>query len=314
MVLRFDLALSALVGRGAVAKSTVTAGVLAVLWGFAGPVMAMPVADASEARGKPLAPPVLIDSFDPYDVWSPAIAKPAVADGLGSPGDLALRIDELPEIRAVRAAAAPSLELDDTADKSARPPANTLRQVLRAMVTMHRAPSVAARQANQPPGAARSLVRDEDDGTVSSESLADILLDSRYAGEALLAFIDVGSPDNQIKTFSVFGIGEFALETSPIGESLTLSELSSGWSASLSRPTGPGYVEYGPASSGASGPGGRPVAAQNTLRNIIAIIIEYLTDPLVVILEAFAGGLFLLWIAVRFVVHLERRETRSRYG
>ncbi|HYM01942.1 MAG TPA: hypothetical protein VET85_03285 [Stellaceae bacterium] len=208
------------------------------------------------------------------------------------------------------------MEPNDTfmPNNGAHPPANTLRQVLRAMVTMHRAPSVAASQGDQPQGTARSLARDQDDGTVSSESLADILLDSRYAGEALLAFIDVGSPDNQIKTFSIFGMGEFALETSPIGESLTLSEISSGWSASLSRPTGSGYVEYTSTSSAANGLGGRPVAAQNTLRNIIAIIIEYATDPLVVILEAFAGGIFLLWIAVRFVVHLERRETRSRYG
>jgi len=185
--------------------------------------------------------------------------------------------------------------------------AETLRQVMRAIATIH--PSDNQPAQTRVPSSIDPYLYEGLSASQAADYVSELILDSEIAGAVLRAVTDIKSTDGQFTVFSVLGMGAFVLDVSPGGHSLTISELSNGWSATLSGKGGASYMEY--AVSGV-GEGGASVEKPNNFRLALNWLREIFLNPLALLLELIVGLLLMLWIAARSVYHLQQRDSRSR--
>jgi hypothetical protein len=130
----------------------------------------------------------------------------------------------------------------------------------------------------------------------------------------LREFVDVQSETDRDVIFSVLGMGKFVLEKSGRSGTVTLSELSSGWSATLLPAYDANSINDGRSSSSPpAGDGGGSL-----LLFVLRWILDFVTNPLGIILLMVAGVIALLAGVVRLTAFmrnqaaLKRRSRRRR--
>ena len=155
------------------------------------------------ATGRAMASPIL--SGQPIDEEAAATVRPELPqtlDGLGS-GTSALLVQDQQKQEA---------DVADSAAARARNP--TLGQVLRTLV--NRGSSGSADPLDPDPTAAQ--------GTSRSDGVAQMLLDNETLGRALRSTVEIREDGNGIRTFSVFGVGNFEIGVQPSLPSAVMSE------------------------------------------------------------------------------------------
>ena len=182
---------------------------------------------------------------------------------------------------------------------------NTLRKVLHTMATIRRGEDHTSRRQAMP--SFEPPVLQDLDSNEAFAYVSELILDSELAGAVVRSVADIQATDGPVTVFSIFGMGEFVLETVPGNHALTISELSSGWSANLSGHTGLAYVDY--AINGTGDPGALSVRP-NYLRLALNWIFDILLHPLGLLLELMVSLLVLIWVVARFVSRLQRRSAR----
>lgn len=274
--------------------------------------IASPITTAPDADRAGLSTPQGIEEA-PRDV-SVAPEAPAVL-----PGDLDIRTDQPSLADLLGDSAAPPLastRADLTVDRplrseSTQPGDETLRQVLRALVTRHSFDPMMTLPSNFDPSTEAPTTPSEGGRSAASGSR---LLDNRAAGRVLREFVDVQSETDRDVIFSVLGMGKFVLEKSGRSGTVTLSELSSGWSATLLPAYDANSINDGRSSSSPpAGDGGGSL-----LLFVLRWILDFVTNPLGIILLMVAGVIALLAVVVRLTAFmgnqaaLKRRSRRRR--
>jgi hypothetical protein len=220
------------------------------------------------------------------------------------------------EPRAFAAPRAPTLQKSEgTAVIEDRPwveqnlPPDTLRNVLRSIVTGRRANGVTSAPALKH---ARGAAPDGYDQPAFPD-LSDLVLDSEIAGAALRALVDVKSTDADLTIFSIFGMGNFVLDMETSANSAIIYELSSGWSAALANGrNGAGLLGY---SGDLARAGAYPSATReniNYLQLAWAWIVDELSSPLGVLTMMFATTVIFVWGGTKSISILQRRASASR--
>jgi hypothetical protein len=190
----------------------------------------------------------------------------------------------------------------------------TLRDVLQSIVTLHqsdRKPPAAPqlKKAQPPAGAMQDPGMDE-----LSIDLRKLVLDSEVAGTMLRSVVDIKSADTNGATFSIFGLGNFALDVAPDLHAAIVSELSSGMGFRMSL-TGDGraYEGYPQATVNSDSLAGMPREHVNIVRVAWNWLLEFLSSPVGALLSMSAAITLFLWICVKSVVFLQRRASRYEH-
>jgi hypothetical protein len=144
---------------------------------------------------------------------------------------------------------------------------------------------------------------DNDDDWVS---LREAILDSTFAGAMVRSVVDVHTGGEGTGSFSIFGLGNFALEATSGGGAVELSEISNGWSVTLTPHRGGDYVDLSKEELSDLGPKRAPA-----LRWLITVVVGYLTSPLGIVLETLAALLALFWLVIRGVALMRENQFSS---
>jgi hypothetical protein len=216
-----------------------------------------------------------------------------------------LRLSEPPALRSTGAARARNG--DARAEEGT---SGTLRQVLRAIVTIH--------AASLQPGDAseRSLehydVTDGDDWVIGR--ISELILDSEWAGAALRTLVQVNSADAHGATFSILGVGDFAFDIAPDFQAVIISELSSGFA--LRTAFGNGGLRYGsfadyPSTAAASFATGQREQV-DLMRLWAQWLLDILFSPAGILVSMMTSTIVVLWVFVKLVDALQRRASRAQ--
>lgn len=253
----------------------------------------------------PTAVPVAVDP-----VLHPA-APPS--ESISRASDPAPVGNELSAAGAPQSAAAPSNpSAVARPDQLAR--ATTLREVLHSIVTLHSSdpkPAVGRKpgQGRFSPNFAEDI--SEDDPGID---LRKLILDSEVAGAMLRAIVDIKSADSHGATFSILGLGNFALDVAPDLHAAIVSELSSGMAFRMSlNGEGFGYDGYPRATVNGGALAGMPHEHVNLIRVAWQWFLDFLYSPVGALLSMSAAITLLLWICVKSVVFLQRRASRYEH-
>lgn len=201
----------------------------------------------------------------------------------------------------------------DTSPRSEnqRPGDETLRQVLRSLATTSSIDAAAPAPSAFDP----SLVQAPSNGKPSDPRRRGDrgILESRTAGRILREFVDVQAESDRSVIFSVMGMGNFVLRKSPRSGAVTLSELSSGWSATL-------LPRSDPYDHGASAGNGDPQTAafENGGSSLLLAwnwLVDFVSSPLGIVVTMIAGVIAALAGIVRlgaFFRNQARQQRRNR--
>jgi hypothetical protein len=210
-------------------------------------------------------------------------------------------------------AAAPSAGLLDQGgfqDSGGSLKSGTLGHVLQSIITWQRSdqPQRAPRLTNS------AQTNDGRGGTSDDElgvDLRRLILDSEISGSMLRAIVDIKSSDNHGSRFSVFGLGNFAIDVAPDLHAAIVSELSSGMAFRMSL-SGErlGYDRYPEAALSGGALAGMPHENVNLIRVIWKWALDMLYSPVGALLSMSAAITLILWICVKSVVFLQRRASR----
>lgn len=187
----------------------------------------------------------------------------------------------------------------------AAPSSGSLREVLRTIVTLHQAdrkpPSLG-------PAAPASGDRDADDSGID---LRKLILDSEVAGTMLRSIVDIKSSDGRGATFSILGLGNFALDVAPDVHAAIVSELSSGMGFHMSLlGDGRGYDGYPQATVNGNGLPDMPHTHINLVRAAWAWFLDFLNSPFGALVSMTAAIALFVWVCAKSVVFLQRRASR----
>jgi hypothetical protein len=185
----------------------------------------------------------------------------------------------------------------------------TLRDVLRSMVTWHAADETQTAAARRAAQGGFYPMSGGDDGELGVD-LRKLILDSEIGGAVLRAIVDIKSGDKNGATFSIFGLGNFALDFAPDLHSAIVSELSSGMAFRMSLSGDRlGYEGY-PGSTVGTNPAATTHENVNLARVIWNWLIDFIYSPVGALLSMGVAITVLLWICVKSVVFLQRRASR----
>lgn len=212
-----------------------------------------------------------------------------------------------------RQVGASSSNLLDRPSTAASPRNGTLGEVLQSIVSWQSAgqDQRPSRASSRPRfNAARNDESPEDDEGLGVD-LRKLILDSEVAGTMLRAIVDVKSADSHGSTFSIFGLGNFAIDVAPDLHAAIVSELSSGMAFRMSL-SGErlGYDRYPEAALSGGALAGVPHENVNLIRVIWKWTLDMLFSPVGALLSMSATITVLLWVCVKSVVFLQRRASR----
>jgi len=178
------------------------------------------------------SPDEIAGTLDPATPPTLMLIPPEAADGGAQPASEPLTL------AIVRATAEPpEIELradpvDVTTREPTPPSERSLRGVMRSTTIHHWFDSAPNRGAQRVQISPTASYRDDGDG-IAETGLVQLVLDSQMAGAALRSIVDVRATDGEYTEFSVLGMGDFVLELETDTQSAVMSELSSGFSATL---------------------------------------------------------------------------------
>jgi hypothetical protein len=254
----------------------------------------LPTIDANSTV-RPIAPlalpPSLPQAAQPFD--DGAAAAPPLRSASSSPGAL------LPS----RAAPAP--------DTSAV--AGSLREVLHSIVTLHESDRNSAPQQSdrhRPLSPVQDIDQDE-----LNVDLRKLVLDSEVAGSLLRSIVEIKSTDAHGATFSILGLGNFALDVAPDLHDAIVSELSSGMVFRVSL-TGEGRSYeglYPQATISGDSVGRVPHERMNLVRMVWQWILDFLNSVVGALVSMAVAIALFLWIGVKSVGFLQRRASRYEH-
>lgn len=185
---------------------------------------------------------------------------------------------------------------------------DTLRGVLRSLITWHAADQTQQAAARRSAQGRFYPLSGGDDGELGVD-LRKLILDSEVGGAMLRSIVDIKSADKNGATFSIFGLGNFALDLAPDIHSAIVSELSSGLAFRMSLSGDRlGYEGYPGATVNNNTAG--PRENINLVRLVWNWILDFLYSPVGALLSMSAVITVLLWICVKSVIFLQRRASR----
>ena len=189
-----------------------------------------------------------------------------------------------------------------------------LKQVLRAIATVHRSDygDAPSRQSGaEIPGIQPGDFIDGQDDLGFSH----IILDSPTAANALRNVIDIKSATDRGAVFSIFGMGQFMLETMPGSHVTTLSELSTGQSVTLlSNSDGGGQQDSYNQNPGNTNENTAPIGENSSsLRRLVNWIVDFVTSPLAILLAMIVLVIMALWGTVRTIASLRMQAAFMRH-
>jgi hypothetical protein len=203
--------------------------------------------------------------------------------------------------------------------ENSRSGGETLRQTLRALATMHHADLRSLDQSQPEADRYRSgrsqapRSRDEGNDEAGSAGFSATVIDGDVAANAVRALVEIKSTDALSTTFSVLGLGDFVLEATPGSNTVTLTELSSGFSASLPVNSSGINGSYGTNQNARESEeaSGSVRANVNHFRVVLKWIVEFLESPLGILLTMLVSVMSLLWVMVRTFALLGRMTSRA---
>lgn len=191
-----------------------------------------------------------------------------------------------------------------------------LKQVLRSIATVHRSDTGNAQSRQS--GAEIPGIQPEDfiDGQ-DDFGPSHIILDSLTAANALRNVIDIRSATDRGTVFSIFGMGQFMLETVPGSHVTTLSELSTGRSVTLlSNPDGGGQggQDSYNQNAGNANENTSPLGENSApIRRLVNGIIDFVTSPLAILLAMIVVVIMASWGTVRTIASLRMQAALMRH-
>ena len=189
-----------------------------------------------------------------------------------------------------------------------------LKQVLRAIATVHRsdAGDAQSRQSSvEIPGMQPGDFSDGQDDL----GLSHIILDSPTAANVLRNIIDIKSATDHGTVFSIFGMGQFMLETMPGTHVITLSELSTGQSVTvLSSSDGSGQQNSYNQNTGDANENTAPIGENSSpVRRLVIRIVDFATSPLAILLAMIVVVILALRGTVRTIASLRTQAALMRH-
>jgi hypothetical protein len=287
---------------------------------FAGSItLALGVAFAGGALASPVS---MLD--DDGDSWAVAAQAPAL---VAADRSTVRPITELPDIAGGVGSAFDHDQSASSGEPASKPgllagaasgadqsgAGGALRDVLQSIVTLHQSdrklPAAQLKKTQPPAGAMQDPGMDE-----LSIDLRKLILDSEVAGTMLRSVVDIKSADANGATFSIFGLGNFALDVAPDLHAAIVSELSSGMGFRMSL-TGDGraFEGYPQATVNSDSLAGMPHEHVNIVRVAWNWLLEFLSSPVGALLSMSAAIAVFLWICVKSVVFLQRRASRYEH-
>ena len=188
----------------------------------------------------------------------------------------------------------------------------TLEQILRSIATVdpQRVPRASLLNVRVQQGASRQSINSD----TRDQGLSELFLQSEAAGAALRAVVDLKTVDEHGVTFSILGMGDFELNAMAGKHEVMLSDLSNGWSATLSRPA----YATNPTQAADDGVSLRP--RLNLFRLVITWASDCLVSPIGILLIILSGLILLVWATISTLTALRgtpsrhRRSTRTGLG
>jgi hypothetical protein len=131
-------------------------------------------------------------------------------------------------------------------------------------------------------------------------------LQSEAAGAALRAVVDLNTVDEHGVTFSILGMGDFELNAIAGTHEVMLSDLSNGWSASIS---GTAYATN-PAQAADDGASLRP--RLGLFRLVVTWASDFLVSPFGILLLILSGLILLVWATISTLTALRGTPSSHR--
>jgi hypothetical protein len=166
----------------------------------------------------------------------------------------------------------------------------TLEQILRSITTVH--PQGEPRASSLNVRAQQGAQRQSINGDARDRGFSELFLQSETAGAALRAVVDLKTVDEHGVTFSILGMGDFELNAMAGAHDVMLSDLSNGWSATLS---GPAYAAN-PTQAADDGASLRP--RLDLFRLVVTWARDFLVSPIGILLIILSGLTLLVWAAI----------------
>jgi hypothetical protein len=180
----------------------------------------------------------------------------------------------------------------------------TLEQILRSIMTVHPQgePRASPRNVRAQQGAESPSINSD----ARDQGISELFLQSETAGAALRAVVDLKTIDEYGITFSIMGMGDFELQAMAGTHDVMLSDLSNGWSATLS---GPAYATN---PMQAADDGARPRPRPNLFRLAVTWARDFLVSPIGILLAILSGLTLLVWAAISTLTALRGTPSRHR--
>jgi len=282
--------------------------VLSVLLGIAPKVYAKPIAQSSLAPddlGTAETEDVRHSDGMPPSTWLFApLGTPVLSQ---STQDILYRgLDVLPAPALGWATVSP---LDPTEYQQTFSQRETLEQILRSIATVHSQGEVRTLERTEQPaqGAGRQSINDAQD-----RGFSELFLHSEMAGDALRAVVDLRTVDEHGVTFSIFGVGNFELDTLTGTHDVMLSDLSNGWSVTLSGSADPNRVQDAADPTEASDSGMNPAPRPHLLRLVVTWALDFLLSPIGILFAILSGLVLLVWAAALILTGVRGSPSRHR--
>lgn len=226
------------------------------------------------------------------------------------------RLNTNGQVSPVAPSAAPSsgglLDQSGPQDSAGSLKSGTLGNVLQSIITWHRSDETPPASR---PAAGRDRPSGKQDRAPSEDELGvdlrRLILDSEISGTMLRSIVDIKSADSHGSTFSILGLGNFAVDVAPDLHEAIVSELSSGMAFRMSL-SGErlGYDRYPEAALSGGALAGMPHENINLVRVVWKWALDMLYSPIGALLSMSAAITLILWICVKSVVFLQRRASR----
>jgi hypothetical protein len=286
---------------------TAIAAALTILWAGAPQVLAKPVLQSL---------PLLIDVSAPEAEDAKQTDGPAAGLQLFTPGGipvLSLPAQDVQQLglnllRPPATGWAPNSQLEPSGSQETLFHSETLEQILRSIATVH--PQI------EPQGSPLN-VRGQQGGESRNDggqdqSVSELFLRSEIAGAALRAVVDLRTLDAHGATFSILGMGDFELNAVSGTHDVTLSELSNGWSATISGFADPNGVRYAFNSAQVASDGASPRPRPNLLRLMVTWVLDFLASPIGILITILSGLVLMVWVAISALRVVRATPSRHR--
>ena len=241
----------------------------------------------------------------PLNPWVATLGAPALSQFIQEAPDAGLNMAQTSAPGPVTVSLPNPMEYQQTYSHR-----DTLEQILRSIATVRPQSEVRVLQPDERPLPAAGSQSINNDS--QNRGFYELFLQSETAGDALSAVVNLRNVDEHGVTFSIFGVGNFGLDTIAGTHDVMLSDLSSGWSVTFSRFEDANRVEYTANPTQSTNSDLSPPPQPHFFRFVVAWVLDFLASPIGILLAILSGLALLVWTATSILTVVRGSPTRHR--